>query len=114
MSSKTTTHPCLQMGELSSTTEISNHDTDSVDERVLVRKIDLYLLPAIWLMYFLSYVDRTNIGNAKEVGMQKDLHLSSGQYSLALIVFFITYVLFEVPSKCVTGSPPQKPFRDVC
>ncbi|KAK4691551.1 MFS transporter, ACS family, pantothenate transporter, partial [Lecanoromycetidae sp. Uapishka_2] len=98
MSSKPTTQSYLQKGELSSTTEISNHDIDSIDERALVRKIDSHLLPAIWLMYFLSYVDRTNIGNAEEAGMQEDLHLSSGQYSLALIVFFITYVLFEVPS----------------
>jgi hypothetical protein len=29
------------------------------EERKLVRKIDLYLLPTIWLMYLLSYMDRT-------------------------------------------------------
>lgn len=32
---------------------------DSQEERKLVRKIDLYLLPTIWLMYLLSYMDRT-------------------------------------------------------
>ncbi|KAG9645997.1 hypothetical protein KCV04_g3522, partial [Aureobasidium melanogenum] len=42
---------------------------DSQEERKLVRKIDLYLLPTIWLMYLLSYMDRTNIGNAKTAGM---------------------------------------------
>lgn len=30
-----------------------------VDERTLVKKIDLFLLPTIWLMYLLSYIDRT-------------------------------------------------------
>ena len=89
----------------------SNDDTfpspsDGEEEKALVRKIDLRLLPAIWLMYLLSYIDRTNIGNAKVAGLQDDLHLSSGQYSLALIVFFITYVLFEVPSKYVHISCP--------
>jgi len=35
-------------------------DTDLVaEERALVRKIDLFLLPTIWLMYLLSYMDRT-------------------------------------------------------
>lgn len=29
------------------------------EEKALVRKIDLFLLPAIWLMYLLSYMDRT-------------------------------------------------------
>ena len=41
----------------------------------------------------------SSIGNAKIAGLQKDLHLSSGQYSFSLVVFFITYVFFEVPSK---------------
>lgn len=33
--------------------------------------------------------------------MQKDLHLTSNQYSLVLVVFFITYVLWEVPSNMI-------------
>lgn len=68
------------------------------EEKALVRKIDLFLLPAIWLMYLLSYMDRTNIGNAKIAGMATDLSLTSNQYSIALVVFFVTYVFFEPPS----------------
>lgn len=40
-----------------------------------------------------------SIGNAKISGMEKDLNLTSGQYSIALVVFFVGYVVFEVPSK---------------
>ena len=36
-----------------------NDDLAQVEEKALVRKIDLFLLPTIWLMYLLSYVDRT-------------------------------------------------------
>ncbi|KAF2675806.1 pantothenate transporter liz1 [Lentithecium fluviatile CBS 122367] len=68
------------------------------EEKALVRKIDTYMLPTIWLMYLLSYMDRTNIGNAKIAGMAHDLGLTSNQYSIALVVFFVTYVLFEAPS----------------
>ncbi|CAO2647538.1 Nn.00g084600.m01.CDS01 [Neocucurbitaria sp. VM-36] len=68
------------------------------EEKKLVRKIDLFLLPTIWLMYLLSYMDRTNIGNARIAGMATDLHLTSNQYSIALVVFFVTYVAFEPPS----------------
>ncbi|KAK5739024.1 hypothetical protein LTR17_005542 [Elasticomyces elasticus] len=71
------------------------------EEKALVRKIDLYLLPTIWIMYLLSYMDRTNIGNAKVAGMTDDLGMDSNQYSISLIVFFITYVLFEVPSNLI-------------
>jgi hypothetical protein len=31
----------------------------AMEEKKLVRKIDLFLLPTIWLMYLLSYMDRT-------------------------------------------------------
>ncbi|KAH8722983.1 major facilitator superfamily domain-containing protein [Phaeosphaeriaceae sp. PMI808] len=68
------------------------------EEKALVKKIDLFLLPTIWLMYLLSYMDRTNIGNAKIAGMATDLKLTSNQYSTALVVFFVTYVVFEPPS----------------
>jgi hypothetical protein len=88
------------------------------EEKALVRKIDLALLPVIWFMYLLSYMDRTkyvactqfhdelatndscnSIGNAKISGMETDLNLTSNQYSTALVVFFVGYVVFEVPSK---------------
>ncbi|KAF1966538.1 MFS general substrate transporter [Bimuria novae-zelandiae CBS 107.79] len=68
------------------------------EEKKVVRKIDTYLMPMMWLMYLLSYMDRTNIGNAKIAGMQADLSLTSSQYSICLVVFFVTYVVFEVPS----------------
>ncbi|KAL4902920.1 hypothetical protein BDW74DRAFT_186583 [Aspergillus multicolor] len=68
------------------------------EEKRLVRKIDLYLLPCIWVMYLLSYMDRTNIGNAKVAGMEEALDLDSNRYSIALVVFFIGYVVFEIPS----------------
>lgn len=40
-----------------------------------------------------------SIGNAKTAGMAEDLGMDSNQYSLALTVFFIFYVVCEVPSK---------------
>jgi len=71
------------------------------EEKKLVRRIDLFLLPTIWLMYLLSYMDRTNIGNAKIAGMADDLNLTSDQYSVTLVVFFVGYVIFEAPSNMI-------------
>ncbi|KAF4919796.1 putative transporter [Colletotrichum viniferum] len=71
------------------------------EEKALVKKIDLFLMPTIWLMYLLSYMDRTNIGNTKIAGMADDIGLSSSQYSIVLVVFFIGYVLFEPPSSMI-------------
>ncbi|GLB42918.1 putative major facilitator superfamily protein [Lyophyllum shimeji] len=67
-------------------------------EKRLVRKIDKRIIPTIWLLYTLSYLDRANIGNAKIGGMEKALHLTSTQYSVILLLFFVSYVLFEIPS----------------
>lgn len=39
--------------------EVADYVPDTEEERKLVRKIDLYLLPAIWGMYLLSYMVRT-------------------------------------------------------
>ena len=37
-------------------------DFTQAEEKNLVRKIDIFLLPTIWLMYLLSYIDRTKYG----------------------------------------------------
>lgn len=68
------------------------------EEKQVVFKIDCFLLITIFWMYLLSYLDRTNIGNAKVAGMETDLGLDSTKYSNSLIVFFIFYVVFEVPA----------------
>ncbi|KAF8269774.1 MFS general substrate transporter [Lactarius quietus] len=73
-------------------------DVSQVDERKLVRKIDLYLIPWLSLLYLLSFLDRTSIGNAKLYGLEKSLHLTDKQYLLALTIFFFSYASFEVPS----------------
>lgn len=80
---------------------VEDYVPNTEEERKLVRKIDLFLLPTIWIMYLLSYMDRTNIGNAKVAGMANDLDLDSNRYSIALVVFFIGYVAWEVPSNMI-------------
>ena len=45
--------------------------------------------------------DRTAIGNAKVAGMDVDLGLTSDEYFLAIVIFQVGYVFFEVPSKYV-------------
>ncbi|KAL3420587.1 hypothetical protein PVAG01_07032 [Phlyctema vagabunda] len=102
MSAMTPIDKDLSCTELEHTFTSPNAVTWTEDEeKKLVRKIDLFLLPTIWLMYLLSYMDRTNIGNAKIAGMAKDLDLTSDQYSIVLVVFFVGYVLFEAPSNMI-------------
>ncbi|CAD6586114.1 MAG: hypothetical protein ASARMPREDX12_002272 [Alectoria sarmentosa] len=67
-------------------------------ERALVRKIDWRLLPILCAIYIMAFLDRVNIGNAVIYGLEKDLKLTGTQYNTALTVFFVPYVLFEIPS----------------
>lgn len=45
-----------------------------------------------------------SIGNAKVAGMMDDLHLTSNQYSMVLVIFFIAYVVFEIPSNLILSN----------
>ncbi|KAH8591285.1 major facilitator superfamily domain-containing protein [Bisporella sp. PMI_857] len=64
-------------------------------ERRVVRKLDKRLVPLVMGLYALAYLDRSNIGNAKIAGMEKDLTLSSSEYQWLLTMFYISYILFE-------------------
>ncbi|KAF2844676.1 MFS general substrate transporter [Plenodomus tracheiphilus IPT5] len=64
----------------------------------LLRKIDWTLLPLVSLMYLLSFLDRSNIGNARLAGLEKDLGMSGWDYATAVSVFFPFYIISEVPS----------------
>lgn len=58
-------------------------------------------MPMLVLLYLVAYLDKTNIANAKIEGMVSDLGMSGVQYNIAVSVFFITFVLAEVPSNMI-------------
>ncbi|KAI9763517.1 MAG: hypothetical protein M1840_000470 [Geoglossum simile] len=75
---------------------------DKAYEKKLIRKVDYRLLPILGALYAISLIDRVNISNARVAGMGKDLHLQIGsRYSIVLVVFFIPYFIFELPSNLV-------------
>lgn len=61
-----------------------------------MRKIDIALIPWLSLLYLLSFLDRTSIGNASLYHMTADLHMTNDQYLWALTIFFFSYAIFEV------------------
>lgn len=65
-------------------------------EKQVVHKLDRRLAPMFAVLYFIAYLDRSNIGNAAIVGLTDDLRLSGSQFSTAVSVFFATYVAFEM------------------
>jgi MFS family permease len=89
---------------------------DAAAESRLRLKIDLYIVPTVALLYLFCFIDRANIGkfillraprsrshnvilgNAKIAGFEKDLHLGGYDYNRVLSVFYISYIIFEIPS----------------
>ena len=64
-------------------------------DRRLLLKLDLRLIPWLCLLYLISFLDRTNIGNARLDGLEDSLNITGGQYNAALSLFFVSYSLAE-------------------
>ncbi|MBF6547533.1 MFS transporter [Nocardia brasiliensis] len=66
--------------------------------RATLRKVVIRLVPFLGLLYFVNYLDRVNIGFAGPSGMKADLGLTETAFGLASGIFFIGYLVLEVPS----------------
>ncbi|WP_190818372.1 MFS transporter [Saccharopolyspora pogona] len=69
----------------------------AVARDALYRRVGWRILPLLILCYTFAYLDRVNIGFAK-LHMQEDVGISESGYGLAAGIFFLGYVIFEVPS----------------
>ena len=72
---------------------------DELEARVM-RRISWRILPFVMLLYFISFLDRVNVGFAAFT-MNKAIGLSPAAYGLGGGLFFIGYFLFEVPSNLI-------------
>ena len=79
----------------------------TIDESRLINRLALRLMPLLGLLYLVAYIDRSNISFAK-LQMLGSLGLSEVAYGLGASLFFIGYLLFEVPSNVLLhkyGAP---------
>jgi MFS family permease len=65
-----------------------------------IRLITRRLLPFLMLLYLIAYIDRANISVAA-LQMNADLGLTARMYGLGAGLFYVTYILFEVPSNVI-------------
>jgi len=66
-------------------------------ENALFRKVLWKLLPILFISYIVAYIDRVNVGFAK-LQMLEDLNFSAQVYGLGSGIFFVGFLLFEIPS----------------
>ncbi|GAA5959127.1 hypothetical protein JCM8115_005646 [Rhodotorula mucilaginosa] len=88
------------------------HTVDGVswtqeEERAIVRKMDWNIVPLVWALFMLSFLDRSNIGNANTAGMSKYLGMSNGQYEWLLTIFYLGYSLGQPTTLLWKLIPPR-------
>src|SRR5579859_3757894 len=66
-------------------------------ERGTIRKVRIRILPYVFLLFVIAFIDRINISFA-EFTMQKALVITPEQFGLVFGIFFFGYFLFEIPS----------------
>ena len=89
--------------------DIILHPPTAHEDRLLTTKIDFKVIPILGLLYLICFLDRTNIANAKIAGLTTGLNMPSNGYNTALWIFYIPFVLFEVPSNWVLTQPWIEP-----
>jgi ACS family phthalate transporter-like MFS transporter len=75
---------------------VSASSTNLTDQHTLAR-VTIRLIPFLFTCYILNYIDRTNVGFAK-LHFQTSLGFSDAVFGLGLSLFFVGYLLFEIPS----------------
>ncbi|KAJ7052049.1 major facilitator superfamily domain-containing protein [Mycena amicta] len=73
-------------------------------ERRLVRKLDMRLIPAIFAIYVMNYINRSAITAARLKGLEHDLHLTDLQYNVVLSALFVTLSLGQPPSNMILNK----------
>jgi ACS family tartrate transporter-like MFS transporter len=73
---------------------------DSELARATMRRVSMRLLPFLFTLYIVNYLDRSNVALAA-LTMNRDLKFSATVYGLGASVFFVGYCLFDIPSNLI-------------
>src|SRR6516225_2351183 len=69
-------------------------------ETAAIRKLRIRLLPFLFVLFILAFIDRINLGFAA-LTMNRELAITSEQFGFAAGIFFWGYFLFEIPSNLI-------------
>ncbi|CAG9953106.1 unnamed protein product [Clonostachys rosea f. rosea IK726] len=90
-----------KMPKIEKVDEFGAHTKTDPKEIALVRKLDWYILPILWLMYFFNFLDRNAMVNGKLNNLDKDLGMKGTQYNTCVSILFVGYLCGQVPSNMI-------------
>ncbi|ESZ97643.1 hypothetical protein SBOR_1959 [Sclerotinia borealis F-4128] len=68
-------------------------------DRLITKKFDRHIVPWLFGLWLLAFIDRSNIGNAKIDGLAADLGILQGtKFNIALAIFYVPYICVDIPS----------------
>lgn len=70
-------------------------------ERIVVRQIDIRLMPILCLIYVLNFLDRHNIASARLANLEEDLGLTVKQYDACVSILYVGYISMQVHSNVI-------------
>ncbi|KAH6895908.1 major facilitator superfamily domain-containing protein [Thelonectria olida] len=73
-------------------------------ERELLRRIDRRMMPLMMFLYVLNYLDRNNIATARLGSFEEDIGLVGTQYNTIISIFFVGYILTQVPTNMILNK----------
>jgi hypothetical protein len=73
-------------------------DYDTPEERKLILKLDLLIVPYVFLAYWVKYIDQANINNAYVAGMKEDLNFKGNELVRLQTMYILGKALYRKPS----------------
>jgi MFS family permease len=83
-------------------------------EIALVKKLDRWIMPMLWSMYWLNYLDRNAIALARLDDLEEKLNLTSTQYQTCVSILFVGYLLGGIPSNMFLNRTRPSRYLSIC
>ncbi|KAK5119818.1 hypothetical protein LTR85_007144 [Meristemomyces frigidus] len=76
----------------------AREDVDPLEAKKVLRKIDIRVLPILFVIYLLQYLDKNGINYASVYGLKTGTHLHGQDYSWLASIFYFGYLISQYPS----------------
>ncbi|KAK4151759.1 major facilitator superfamily domain-containing protein [Chaetomidium leptoderma] len=83
-------------------------------ERKITTRIDMHIIPFVVVLYLMAFLDRVNIANARAFGLEDELDMGGVEYNTALTIFFVPYVICEIPSNILLKYFSPRVWLSMC
>ena len=89
--------------------KFGSNTTYSPEEKALVRKLDMFIMPMVFSMYYMNKTDQNAIANARLKGLEKDLGLHGSQFNVCVSILYVGYLVMQIPSNYLMASKKVRP-----